>query len=968
MDTKDFLDTVLPAQGRKCIGLLSNKVFTNYFGNSTEWAVEAATRISNKSQDGYFALSGYGADNKRTQDNVVAVRSFWLDIDTQESKPKEKYATRKVALVEVEKFRQALGLSKPFVVSSGYGLHIYWPCEQDMAGATWKQIATLLKTACAEWGLAVDPARTCDSASVLRPPGTKNYKHGTSRDVKLVQVGDVTTLLDFQSALAAYLGEQDVLANMPERFAENINSDLMTKREYPPSDPDAVAAGCGIVGLMRDTLGVVDQPTWYGVIGVLAHTVGGDARCHDWSVGDSRYTKQETDAKIAQAKGFGPTSCAKLGESHPDICKACPHFGEYKSPIQAGWEAQVERVIEEVLDPETVVGGAGVDVVLPYSYGWGFLGDGSKEKVLYYNATETVEGEQVTIKKKLSSVKFYPTARIASQVGSDQIYSMNIRAHVGPTETRDFLLDHATVMSGYKDIIVELGMREIVIDNAASPRVESYLKAWVDKLRTDYAKTMTVKQFGWNGDTFVVGDDILTRGGPRKAVVTREAQGIAQHLTTKGELQPWVDAVDTIYNHPGQQALQFCILSAFAAPLFHMYGETGGVTVYAYSAGSGYGKSTAQTVALSAWGCGSDLIIRGKGGATDMALYQIMGTYKNLPIVMDEMTSFDVAKASELVYATSSGKGKIRLRSDSTIRETLDWSTISMMSGNTRMTDKLSSNRANAEAEIARVWEFSIDQKGAIDPNDALTLFNTFNQNYGHAGRAYARYLVENREKVEATLMAVRQTFNARASIDQSERFWSALHAAVLTSLAICNKLEILKFDRADMEAWIIQQLAVNRNNMVASVSQPIEQFADMLSDVWGGVLVTKGEGNLLNGVYAQVEKDPHGPITGRSIIEDRNTQCGEALYISVSAVKDWCNKKGVSYREIQDALIAAGAAAKDPKRISLGKGTSKYSGLGGPVKCLDIKPSAVRAIVGNHPLAATITAVYSATTKQGVV
>ena len=395
------------------------------------------------------------------------------------------------------------------------------------------------------------------------------------------------------------------------------------------------------------------------------------------------------------------------------------------------------------------------------------------------------------------------------------------------------------------------------------------------------------------------------------------------------------------------------MLIGFAAPLFSMFGDKGGVTVYAHSAGSGYGKSTAQMVGLSAWGYAKDLILQ-ENNFTANALYNHMGTMCNLPVVVDEMTNCDAKFASELVYSASAGKGKARLNPDGTPKISLDWSTIVASSGNNLLSEKLSLHRANAEAELSRIFEFTLTQRGVIPTNIADELFATFQDNYGHAGMKYARYIVDNREKVSALLFAMRVKFNTRCNMQQQERYWAALHASILTSLVICNKIGLTNFNLEAMMDWIEQEVQANRGNIKQTVSQPLEQFADFLSDIWRGVLITEGEGNLAQGVHASViGNGPNGVITGRSIIEDRTS--AEKLYISVGAAKEWCNKHGVSFKEMHEALVAAKWASSTIKRISLGKGTKQYSGLGGPVKVWEINPSAVRTVMGDASVSAKV-------------
>lgn len=967
MDTKQFLDVVLPTAGQRCVGAPIKGEFTHFYGKSNEWAAEAVRRIDSKQIETYFALGGFGSERNRTQANVVAVRSFWLDIDTNENgKGKSKYADRKEALAALMAFRSELGLPTPWIVSSGYGLHVYWPCDEDMTPDAWRKTAELLKKATKVWGLDADPTRTADHASILRPPGANNYKRGNIKPVKLVKQGDVTQHHIVHMQVENFLASRNA---MPQERVENINGDLMTTYESAPSDPNKIADACAVMGEMRSTRGNVEEPLWYGCLGILAHTTDGETVSHEWSSGHPSYSKRETARKLEQVKSYGPTTCEKLSDHRFSACQSCPHWGKIKSPIVLGRGNREEQTIPSSMLPDDVhidLNTLTRDLKLPHPFAWGESDNMPGRKTLYKSFWEEIddEGDDGSVGKKwierkttISTVLFYPVARVQERRGLDALYSMSLIMVDDFGNRREFTLDLGMVADASK-MAQELSRREIAVTQKNKPEVINYLAAWIDKLREEYANTPMIEQFGWVNDGFVVGNSYITKDGERRAILTNSANSYTNHMETKGELGQWVHAVDKAYNHPGQEALQFLILCSFAAPLWSLFGESGGCTVFAYG-GSGVGKTTATKVGMSAWGHHPKLVLH-ESNFTEAGLYQHMGIMRNLPVIIDEMTKCSPEFASRLAFTMSGGTGKLRLNSDSSIKKMLDWSTIALASGNNMLTEKIAQSRADAEAELNRVWEFEVSNSVVLNPNEALEWQQVFVNHYGHPGRVFAKYIVDNREKVEQLLLRTRVAFNTQANISGPERYWSQLHACVLTALAICSKLDLLKFDRTNMVNWIIQNIDANRKQIVSNVSDPLEQFGDMLSDIWGGMLVTHGEGNLAsNSGYVNVLQDPRGPITGRYILKDpHDANCTVKLLISTAVAKDWCVKNQVSFKTMHQALVAAGYATNDIKRISLGKGTEKYSGVGGPVKCLVVDPDKVMRMVGSAPVARKITAV----------
>ncbi len=135
----------------------------------------------------YFACASYkqksytdeqGKTRYRTGDNAGWAKAYWLDIDVGATKVAEGkgYATGKEAVNSLKEFCDATGLPTPMLVSSGGGLHAYWPLEVTITKEQWKPIADKLKALTHSLELLADDSRTSDIASILRPISTHNWK------------------------------------------------------------------------------------------------------------------------------------------------------------------------------------------------------------------------------------------------------------------------------------------------------------------------------------------------------------------------------------------------------------------------------------------------------------------------------------------------------------------------------------------------------------------------------------------------------------------------------------------------------------------------------------------------------------------------------------------------------------------------------------------------------------------------
>lgn len=343
MNAVDFYNVILPAAGQRVIAVPKAGSFKHFFGETNSWLARVSQYVDNNRQlNVYYGCATYKNASSRKQSNVEAVRSFWADVDCGPGKP---YGSARDGGEAVLAFSAKLGIAPPFLVASGNGVHAYWPMDADMAPAVWKATAVILKAALKAESMFADPSRTADEASVLRPLGT-HHRKGAPKLVKIEVVGAVSALTDFQAALMPYAGRAPLPAEVGKDFLPSGgpvagmvlgNSDLTTGVEYPPCNGRKIADGCGVIALLRDNKGVVDQPTWYFGMGVLAFTDAGDALCHEWSSGDPRYSEAETNKKIAQIRANQrPTGCEKLGEQHPMICAACQHSGNIKTPYVLG--------------------------------------------------------------------------------------------------------------------------------------------------------------------------------------------------------------------------------------------------------------------------------------------------------------------------------------------------------------------------------------------------------------------------------------------------------------------------------------------------------------------------------------------------------------------------------------------------------------------------------------------------------
>ena len=171
----------------------SNNIFKNLVVKGAAQAMKQALSLSWVENDTYFACAEYLTSDNRTGANVSGAYAFWLDIDCGEEKAAagKGYST----VEEVEKalsvFCTKAGIPLPtHLVNSGSGLHVYWVLDSKVDRETWQAIARKLKALTKTLVFLADDSRTSDIASVLRIPGTLNYKYNPPRPVSLLRATD----------------------------------------------------------------------------------------------------------------------------------------------------------------------------------------------------------------------------------------------------------------------------------------------------------------------------------------------------------------------------------------------------------------------------------------------------------------------------------------------------------------------------------------------------------------------------------------------------------------------------------------------------------------------------------------------------------------------------------------------------------------------------------------------------------
>ena len=333
---------------------------------------------------------------------------------------------------------------------------------------------------------------------------------------------------------------------------------------------------------------------------------------------------------------------------------------------------------------------------------------------------------------------------------------------------------------------------------------------------------------------------------------------------------------------------------------------------------SGAGKTLLLMMIQSVWGFHQDLMML--RGDTDNSLFSRLGVYGTLPLTVDEVTNMEGAKVSEFAYRITQGREKTRLDRNSTERKNINrWNTLAITSSNDSLIDKLSSAKADASAEINRVFEYRVDKHPAFQEPVTTDLYWTITENFGHAGAEYASWLTQNVKGIKADLDKVKLKIGEMAAVRGDERFWSAMASVAIYGGLIAKKLGLIEFDVARVLRWAEKTIVGMRADKMDLTGDSVSILAQFLDDHAGNRLIVKG--NAQQKVGCQVIEAPRGPLHIRYEVDNQR------LFISRPTLKAWLTKKFGSYSRVKNDLTEMKALVNPNVMKNLGAGTWYASG-----------------------------------------
>lgn len=832
----------------------------------------------------------------RSANDAVALKSLFVDVDVKDG----AYENTREALDALLEFVTSLGMPKPTgVVASGSGgFHAHWAMDRTLTRDEWQVLADALAKATQELGLKCDTQCTVDSARILRVPETFNYKSDEPKPVRLLSLGDEVSYDDIVAALQPYIGA------LPKRAPGKIevNADLGAGIETKAQSLalEEVAKNCGFISRSVGTGGKDNpNPLWFMTASVAAFLEDGRDALHKMSNKHPGYTIQATDELYDRVvakqkeKDLGWPKCSKIAGYGCPECKSCPLLAKNKSPLNFALPSSDDD-----------------DNTLPDRFIRNPNGTVSLRAV-------ADDGTPITV----------PLTRYPIWKGwlSPSPWTLHFTTILTGGAMVQFELP--TEVIGAKDGLSKyLCAKGFFCSDKEAKYLKEFFMSWIQKLQQTKDAVVSASPFGWSVvdgkvEGFAYGGRVWGAKDDRPAANPDAV--LSYQYTPKGDPAVWNELAKVVYSQ-NRPALNAILAAAFAGPLVRFTGHPG-LLLSAYSTESGIGKTTSMRCSQAVW---AHPVMASQGlDDTGNSVLKKMGQIKSLPVYWDEIKSEDqVRNFCSIVFTLTGGREKTRMNTDTTLRESGSWQTMLISASNESLIDPLIKKTGSTTAGIYRLFEYQVPRPNVMggDATTVQRLVGKLEDNYGHAGLVYAKFLGANHKRIEEEVANLQSQLFGEVNASQDERMWLGTMSAVLKGADYANQLGLTQINLDDLKAFLIDTLEGMRAEIKKSPTDMNDEMS--LSTILAQFINSTRQNTLLtNRTWITKGKPPKGAI---QVLNDptRISRLGvhisvedKFLRISSSFFSEWMAENGHSRKIFLDRMEREYGVEIKPGRLAGG-------------------------------------------------
>lgn len=973
MDRYDFLRAVLPPNGSGNYVALFAKSATvkwNKHCNTIEELADTCVEASNQGLVAYYALGTFKDNTVTEPDGRIRTqrlaamadrfKTLAIDIDAGKADAAKCYPDAETALKELIRFIKETKLPVPLVVSSGHGLHAYWPLTESIPKKEWRDYGVALKALCHKHNLIVDEGKVHDPSMVLRPLDTLNK----NLVVRIVVPGAGAHLI---GQLAEKFGGAAPKLSKPAYLtgAQLLNEAvLMAAQDWPAIIPSKAVAHCKQIAIATADNGKnAMHDMWLLVLGVARFAENPEMTAIEWSKGHPDYDQAEMLRKMGTLTAPAPTSCSKFDACNPGVCPKCVHWGKIGSPARTAApdpEPMPTRPIPTASTEEIVEAAAPfVDFTIdPHFAAPAF------EPPLPFRRTKTgIQWENNGVWCDVCAYDMFPSHIVRDPtLGYSMVEWVWKKPHVGYVRMliRTSAIFNDSSIVDLNSVLADNGL--LVENKFKQAQLGMFMRAYTQLLQKQQASIDLYDSFGWKEENtrFVIGSTEFRR--EKDGSVSTHEVGVSKMITSKkydqtfsakGQLDVWSKWTVAL-NQPSLAIHQVELALAFAAPLMNFTGLRG--VVFSLVGDSGRGKTTMLRWAASVYGNPDKVNTTAQD--TQMSMVQRMGVWGCLPLGIDEVTLAKPELIANLIYWGTQGQDRNRV---SEVTQANTWALPLSLSTNRSVRDKVSIIGADVDAIHMRLLEFEFNPSPVFDNSSDIgrRMYTMSSDNYGLAGRVYIPYLLSLGEarikaEIEEGLVNIPAEFDFK--FEGKERFWETAVVLCYIGSKYAHELGLIKYDykvgiRAMIEQIREQRVIVSGTKL--DTYDLIAEYLNAFSHMSLTIVYRDGKATVKD--FA-----PRGEVRIRTeLYVSGNSNKAERgfAFVDKTHFHHWLVSRGFDFRTAMDALQSEQAGFRPGKngRIYMGKDSKislpaitavglnlNHARLKGMLKQFDVAPNVI--------------------------
>jgi hypothetical protein len=918
--------------------------------NISMWDTEPETTI-------YFSVGAFAnnrvarADGRekieRKQVQATWFKALALDLDIGSKTP---YATKAEGMKAIMPALAAIGMPDPMVISSGNGVHLYWPLTEAVSRDHWEKASIAFRVALEEQGVVIDTSKIHDPSMVLRPVGTHHKKQQPWKEVKCVadcpdyDPASLFTILKpwFDKGVANKKAKASKKKGRSAILEAVLNSNNV--------NIDAVAERCNQVRALIESGGVldaagrdVDEPIWRASLGLVRYATDVKEAVIKIAGKHKDFDLTDSMAKLERWNGTGPTTCAKFEQFCAKGCEGCPSRGNITSPAQLSVVTEIEVVTE-----------AGEEFTFTLPKGYAIQNNNIMREVKTEITTTDANGNEVAQEviefDHVSPYEMHITGVYHDPASRKSAFRLLTKYPMtGWKETEHEIVVLASIGKDFSGFLLN---QQIYIKNAGQQeKVRSYLMDYLSMVQQQAPTGLDFINFGWQEDgSFMCGQTIL--GSSTGATDTRlrgPAASYAKLIGPHGERSEFVRAMDML-NLPGTDNIRASLLTGTVGILGQVAGNATAI-VSVYSDQTTTGKSLSIIAVNSLIGKPKELFLNKQDSAN--AFYGIRGTLNSLPCCLDEVTVADDEAMADMAYTLSSGREKITMTKDRELRKPATWCGPTHMSSNYSLYNKFENARSGNDPLKARCLEFhQHDRLFVATREDGLSngsdFFALLEKNNGWAFPELVQVVI-GKGGPEPVWKWAEASFNKEFGFlfEPQERFYRTLLIASWGMGRIGQALGLFPFDIKATIEYMIERVKQTRQAAIDSKSDVFDTIGQYLMEHNDRLVhCTEVYGS---GKEQVTQPAPDKAVARIKVVYDAKTPVmpGSVAALNLALFRSWLNRTSDSLDRIERELQTNGALISKRERVTVFKG------------CKDRSPGQTHCLIVNlnHPrFASTLT------------